>query len=424
MITPELKQYISQMRAKGASDAQIRSGLVSAGWSSSDLDEAFVAQSQTSSFVGPSSQPYNSPQLSQTSQTKSFPRWVIWLIVFLVILPLLFWGLIWGAGMFGLYKLSRIIPDSFLGYNTSPTQNDSLKLCGEWPGNDSNAKQNFIKGAVTRTGIADGFPIYPASISIGKMVSADAELMGEDDMCSPDESQQVVDFYLGEGSRQGWTFKTGGAPGLGFDDPNASGGGILPKGALLFGEPDSRNGSYVMLNIFRDYDHTVIRIHYYNNPASKGSAMSNSPGVYNGTTFSMPIPNGWKVASPKLEGFDFAMSAPKEQGFSANITVAKSQVADTVTPESVAKSTKAMEEKEYPDYKIIVDTPITIDYRSAYQITFSWHDPRYDLDITSAQIFVKDKNTMYTITATSLASLYANYKPTFQSSVNGFYFPL
>lgn len=401
------------MRSQGMPEAELRANLMAQGWTKEDLDEAFRA----------SPEPY-SPNASRARS--GIPKWVIWLVVLLIVLPLLFWGLIWGAGMFGLYGLERIIPDSLNGYN-SPSSEGSLSLCGNWPEDDAVAKANFVKGAMTRTGIADGFPIYPASISIGKMQSAYPDIYGEEDMCSPDSGQRIIDFYLKEGSTQGWKFQTAGVGDLKFNDTDANGTKVIPQGALLLGEPDSKNGSYVMLNIFRDADHTVIRIHYGNNGSSTSNGTptpaNNSTVPRNthvGSNFTIPIPPLWQVSTAKLEGVDFAMTAPPEQNFTANIIISASDVPDTTTAESAAKAAKAAEQKDYVNYKIILETPITIGYLPAYQITFSWHNTKYDLDITQAQIFLKNRNTMYTITATSLSNLYGAYKPTFQSSINDF----
>ncbi len=294
MITPELQNYINQSRAAGQTDEQIRQTLSTRGWVQADLDAAFG---------------------TATTGTSKFPKWAIWLIVLLVLLPMLFWGVMWGLGVYGVYKLRNIVPDSLNGYNDS-TKNEDLKVCGNWPEDDSIAKQDFVRGTLTRNGIADGFPIYPSAFDVGYIKSPYPDLAGEIEMCSSDDPQRVTDFYLGEASKRGWTFKTWVAKGNPFD-----------KGAVLIGEPDSKNGSFVILNIFRDADHTVIKIQYYNDLASTESQTGNQESSIskNNCGFTISPPKGWSsVNSTTFKndslGSEIKLSC-KQDGFEDNYYV-------------------------------------------------------------------------------------------------------
>src|SRR3989344_4456199 len=98
MITPELQKYISDSRASGMTDEQIRSALITKGWTQDDLDQAFGV-----SPVGPIV-----PQAPiVTTSNNNLVKIIVTVLIILIVLPLLFWGAILGY-RYWKYKQSGI----------------------------------------------------------------------------------------------------------------------------------------------------------------------------------------------------------------------------------------------------------------------------------------------------------------------------
>ena len=106
MAIPELQNYITQSRAAGIPDDQIRRSLVGQGWSVSDIDQAFGI-----SGIG-----------IDTVSAKSYTKIIVIVLLIVVVLPALIWGAILAFGYYKLTRNTNPTPSYVYTYSPTPTQ--------------------------------------------------------------------------------------------------------------------------------------------------------------------------------------------------------------------------------------------------------------------------------------------------------------
>jgi hypothetical protein len=225
---------------------------------------------------------------------------------------------------------------------------------------------------------------------------------------------KVVDYF--KNSRSGWIFTQG------FTESQSS-NTVDGKSISLIGKKSGPSGVTVGISSTGNGADTLI-LEIYGGSATNQPATPIDAGmqIYNTSpNFSVQIPIDWKTSESSGKAL---LISPPEKNFSANILIAQSKVSYSLSPADVAKSAKENEQKDYPQYKIISEGNIVVDGLSAaYQQIYSWHDSSHNLDITQMQVFINNQGNLFTISATSLTSLYSKYGPIFQSAINSFKMP-
>ncbi len=141
---------------------------------------------------------------------------------------------------------------------------------------------------------------------------------------------------------------------------------------------------------------------------------------YHGTTFTLRVPTRWEQAS--THDFQAIFGAPKEQGFKANVGVSINKMLPTVTVEQVAEAAKKSQEKSYANYTVISEQYLEVHGNPAFKRVYSWHETSFKLDATQIQLFImhSQTSTLYTLTASSLSSLYAKYQDELSEIMDSF----
>lgn len=168
MLTPEIKNYISQSRASGVSDDQIRQTLAGQGWAQADLDEAL-------------------------KQTK-MPSWTKYLIaglIILLVLPLLVWA---GIAGYGFYKLKNLsAPSANNNQSNQPAANNQNE--------PADSGMNFGSCSDSSAKLSSDFPTNFTTYPNSKLVtSTTVPGNGETTIitlyCTSDTAQTVVDYLI------------------------------------------------------------------------------------------------------------------------------------------------------------------------------------------------------------------------------------
>jgi hypothetical protein len=185
MITPELQNFISQSRAKGMTDAQIRESLVSSGWNQADLDQAFGIQTTTSGNMG---------------TQKSYKGLIITLVVLFLVLPMLGWMAFAGFTYWGLK--SGNMPASF--WKNLPDKADY-----QYSNDDD---KNFCSGSKVSlpSSWPSDIPVYPnskltTSVNYGGMTGT-GEIAGAVGYCTKDSVDAVAKYFVEQNTP--WNIKT------------------------------------------------------------------------------------------------------------------------------------------------------------------------------------------------------------------------
>ena len=119
------------------------------------------------------------------------------------------------------------------------------------------------------------------------------------------------------------------------------------------------------------------------------------------------------------------LPAPREQDFTANVTISENRVGEGVTLAQVAERglRDQQNDPKLVDYNVVEEGFITLDNGTeAYRRLYSWtsDEPDAVLDAKQVQVFVQSGQIVYLITATSLAELYDSYEAPFTHMIETF----
>jgi hypothetical protein len=118
-----------------------------------------------------------------------------------------------------------------------------------------------------------------------------------------------------------------------------------------------------------------------------------------GPTFTLQMPTDWlAMASPQFQAM---LAAPGFDGkVRPNLIIAMRQVQDDVTASAVADSTRATQEKEYPEYRVVSEQDYAAEDSQGVLRVYEWHDTAQDKRLRQVQVYFIAGRTLYTITAT------------------------
>jgi hypothetical protein len=137
-----------------------------------------------------------------------------------------------------------------------------------------------------------------------------------------------------------------------------------------------------------------------------------------GPGYSIQVPTEWRQVSN--EQFQALFLAPAADGFSPNLGVSLEPTLADTTIVDIAASAKRSQSEAYDKYQVISEQEMTVSDQPAYKRVYQWHDPDSDLDVTQVQLFVKQKDTLYMLTGTSLTQSYPAYGPVFEYMLSTF----
>lgn len=184
MISPEAQQYITQSRASGIPDDQIRQNLIGQGWPQADVDQ----------IIG----------VASFSLRKAFPLWAKVLIAFIILLVVTS-SIGAATGWFGFSKFNKDFKDE-TGIDVSqlPKGNPATPkdLCGSWPGNEGDLSL-IIKAEST---LSSEFPVsfqapraaYVATMGHTSDISPKPDAtrnIGIYFFCTDDSLKTIFDYY-------------------------------------------------------------------------------------------------------------------------------------------------------------------------------------------------------------------------------------
>ena len=139
--------------------------------------------------------------------------------------------------------------------------------------------------------------------------------------------------------------------------------------------------------------------------------------IYDGGDFSIQYPSDWKQGSSQV--FQAVFWAPTKNGFTANLGITKTNAGGS-SIDDIGAAAKNIQNRDYPQFKVLDEKSITIDGRPAFRRTYSWHNDQYNFDVVQNQVWVKDGETLYTITSTSLSAYDSDYEPAFSTMIGSF----
>ncbi len=144
---------------------------------------------------------------------------------------------------------------------------------------------------------------------------------------------------------------------------------------------------------------------------------------YTSDGFALEVPVEWEaVSAPDVE---VAFAAPREQDFTANVTISEHMIGEEVTLAQVAEQglRDQQNDPDLVDYNVVEEGFITLDDGTeAYRRLYTWtsDEPDAVLGAKQIQVFVQSDQVVYLITASSLAELYESYEAPFTHMIETF----
>lgn len=196
MSRPELQSYITQARAAGQTNEQIRSALLAQGWPMSEIDKLLgPIQTGVPAFV---------PQapLAATPVPPGMGSGAKLLIGFLLLAMV-------GVGAYLVFRnmltnsTAPVGSKSEVDAATLAGASGSEKICGDWPASEKAAPDDFgyadifqPKNAAEYQG---DFPVYPGSAYVGKL-----SILKSAVFCSSADVKTIFNYYQSYNAGTTW----------------------------------------------------------------------------------------------------------------------------------------------------------------------------------------------------------------------------
>jgi hypothetical protein len=122
-----------------------------------------------------------------------------------------------------------------------------------------------------------------------------------------------------------------------------------------------------------------------------------------GPTFILEMPTNWYVGASAQ--FQATLRSPVPDGdIFPNLVLAIRRLNEDATLREVIASARQIQEKEYPAYTIISETPLTANSVSGIRRRFEWHPPGRETGVRQQQVSFLIGQKLYVLTATRAAN--------------------
>lgn len=124
--------------------------------------------------------------------------------------------------------------------------------------------------------------------------------------------------------------------------------------------------------------------------------------VFVGPTFALRVPAEWIVgASSQFQAI--FRSVTSDNGVHPNLVIAIRTLEEGASLKEILSVARETQEKEYPGYKKISESPIIIGAAGGARRTYEWQLPERGLSVRQQQASFLDGRNLYTLTATRAA---------------------
>lgn len=121
-----------------------------------------------------------------------------------------------------------------------------------------------------------------------------------------------------------------------------------------------------------------------------------------GPTFIMETPTDWIVGSSAQFQAVFRDVIP-DGAIHSNLGVAVRTVEEGVKLREVIAIARETQEKEYPDYNVLLEAPVVVGPIGGVRRVFEWQPPDLDTRVQQQQVSLLNGRNLYTLTTTRAA---------------------
>jgi hypothetical protein len=122
-----------------------------------------------------------------------------------------------------------------------------------------------------------------------------------------------------------------------------------------------------------------------------------------GPTFILEMPTDWFVGASAQ--FQAALRSPMPDGnIFPNVVITIRRLEEGVTLRDVIVGAREIQEKEYPAYTVLSESPLTTNSVPGIRRKFEWQPPGRDTGVHQQQISFLKGQQLYTLTATRAAN--------------------